>query len=262
MAQTLAEQAVDAINDVSGAHPGHRAAHAKGILMAGTFTATPEASRLTRAAHMQGASVRASVRFSNGGGNPNIPDYAREGRGMAVKLYLEDGGKTDMVMLSLPCFFVRTPEEFIEFTRARKPHPDTGQPDLERIGAFLGAHPEAQPAIEAARAAGPPASYATVAYNGIHTFRRVNADGDARAVRLRFEPEAGVQELSDEEARERGRDYLQEEIANRGAAAFRLTLGEIRDSSQELSRALSSPRVGLDGSALRSRARPAAVAPG
>ena len=34
----LAEQVVEAINDISGRHEGHRAAHAKGTLLAGTFT--------------------------------------------------------------------------------------------------------------------------------------------------------------------------------------------------------------------------------
>src|SRR5215210_2417505 len=114
---SLAEEAVDAMNEVTGRHPGFRAAHAKGTLWSGTFTATPEAARLTRAAHMQGDPVRATVRFSNGGGNPGIPDYAKEGRGLAVKLYLADGSKTDTVSLSVPCFFARTPEDFLEFTR-------------------------------------------------------------------------------------------------------------------------------------------------
>jgi catalase len=235
VAQSLAEQAVEAINDISGAHEGHRAAHAKGTLMAGTFEATPEAARLTRAAHMQGSPVRATVRFSNGGGDPGIPDYAREGRGIAVKLYLEDGEKTDMVGLTLPAFFVRTPEDFIEFTRARKPDPETGQPDMEKLGAFLGAHPEAQQPIQAAVSAGPPASYATCVYNFIHAFRWESADGGARWVRYRFEPEAGVQELSDEEARERGRDYLQEEIVGRERTAFTMvvTLAEEGDPIED-----------------------------
>lgn len=231
MAETLAEQAVDAINDVSGAHPGFRAAHAKGTLMAGRFTATPEAARLTRAPHMRGDPVKATIRFSNGGGDPRTPDYAREGRGMAVKLYLADGSKTDMVTLSLPCFFVRTPEEFLEFTRARKPDPETGQPDLEKVGAFLEAHPEALPAIQSALGAAPPVSYATCVYNGIHSFRWLNGDGEARYVRFRFEPEAGTEEISDDEARARGGDYLIDEIANRAGAAFRMivTLAEEGD---------------------------------
>ena len=228
----LAEQAVHAIDDVSGRHPGHRAAHAKGTLMAASFSATPDAARLTRAAHMQGDPVRATVRFSNGGGNPAIPDYAREGRGMAVKLYLPDGSTTDMVALTLPCFFVRTPEDFIEFTRTRKPDPETGKPDLERVGAWLGEHPEAQTAIQAALAAGPPDSYVTLAYNGIHSFRLVNARGEGRWIRYRWEPEAGERTLSDEEARDRGRDYLQQDIVRRAGAAWRLSvaLGEDGDA--------------------------------
>ena len=225
MADQLAEQVVEAINDIAGEHPGHRVAHAKGTLCAGMFTATPAAAKLTRAAHMQGDPVRATVRFSNGGGDPRVPDYATEGRGIAIKLYLADGTRTDMVGLTLPVFFVRTPEDFLEFTRARKPDPETGQPDLERVGAWLQAHPEAGPAIQAAVSAPPPASYATCEYNGIHAFRYVNGEGEGRFVRFRWEPEAGIEALSPEEARERGPDYLQEEILARvtgGGAAFRL----------------------------------------
>jgi catalase len=212
---SLAEDAVDAMNEATGRHPGFRAAHAKGTLWSGTFTATPEAKRLTRAAHMQGDPVRATVRFSNGGGNPRIPDYAREGRGLAVKLYLPDGSKTDLVTLSVPVFLVRTPEDFIELNRLRKPDPETGQPDMERLGAWLGEHPEAGPAIQHALGSSPPASYAQVAYHGVHAFRWVNADGETRFVRYQFVPEAGEATISDEEARELGRDYLQEEIAER-----------------------------------------------
>jgi catalase len=221
----LAEQVVDAINDVSGVHPGHRAAHARGTLCAGRFAATPAAARLTRAAHMQGERVRATVRFSNGGGDPGAPDYATEGRGMAVKLYLANGGRTDMVALSLPVFFARTPEDFLEFTRARRPDPETGQPDAERLGAWFAAHPEAGPAIQAAVTAPPPASYAACEYNGIHSFRWVNEAGEGRFVRFRWEPEAGIESLSAEDARARGATYLQEEVAARaaaGGAAFRL----------------------------------------
>jgi catalase len=216
----LAEEVVDAINDISGRHEGHRAAHAKGTLLAGTFTGS--GSGLTTAAHMGEGSVRVTARFSNGGGDPAIPDYAKEGRGLAVKFYLPDGSKTDIVALSVPCFFARTPEDFLEFTRARKPDPETGRPDLEKVGAWLGDHPEAGPAIQAALSADPPESYATVTYNSIHSFLWTDPDGVERWVRYRFEPEAGERTLSAEEARALGRDYLQEEIARREVAAFTL----------------------------------------
>ena len=152
------------------------------------------------------------------------PGDVEEGRGLAVKFYLPDGSKTDIVALSLPCFFARTPEDFLDFTRARKPDPETGKPDLEKVGAWLGEHPEAVPAIQAALSAEPPESYATVAYNSIHAFRWIAADGTERWVRYRFEPEAGERSLSVEEAKERGRDYLQEEIVARDAAAFSLVV--------------------------------------
>ena len=218
----LAEQVVDAINDITGSHDGHRAAHAKGTLLTGTFTGSD--AGLTTAAHMAGEPVRVTARFSNGGGDPKIPDYAQEGRGLALKFYLPDGSKTDIVALSLPCFFVRTPEDFLDFTRARKPDPETGQPDLEKVGAWLGEHPEAGPAIQAALSAEPPESYATVVYNSIHSFRWTAPDGTERWVRYRFEPEAGERSLSVEDAKERGRDYLQEEIVTRDEAAFRLVV--------------------------------------
>jgi catalase len=210
---SLAEEAVDAINAISGVHPGHRAAHAKGTLLTGTFT--PAASGLTTAPHLQDEPVEVTARFSNGGGDPGMPDYAREGRGLAVKFYLADGRKTDIVALSLPCFFVRTPEDFLSFTRARQ-DPERLMPD------WLGSHPEALPAIQAALGADPPASYATCAYNSIHSFRWTDAGGESRFVRYRWEPEAGVQTLSGEDAKARGRDYLQEDILERGESAFRL----------------------------------------
>jgi catalase len=224
----LAVEAVDAINAISGVHAGHRAAHAKGTLLTGTFTPSAQASALTMAVHMQGEPSRVTVRFSNGGGDPGIPDYAREGRGMAVKFYLPDGGKTDIVALTLPCFFVRTPEDFIAFTKARR-EPEKLMPD------FLGAHPEALPAIQAALGADPPESYATCMYNAIHSFRWLDAGGGSRWVRYRFEPEAGERTLPGEEAKARGRDYLQEDILARGETAFRLLviLGEEADSVED-----------------------------
>ena len=233
MTDRLAEQAVDAINEISGRHPGHRAAHARGVLCAGEFVATDAARSLTRAAHMSGDPVRATIRFSNGSGNPEAPDYERDGQGLAVKLYLPgdsenpQGAKTDFVALSLPVFFVRTVEDFIEFTRSRKPDPETGNPDPEKVGPFIEAHPEALPAIQAALGAEPAASYATRVYHGIHAFRWTNADGQSRHVRYRWEPEAGEQSVSFEEAKERGGDFLRPEILERvqkETVAFRLVV--------------------------------------
>jgi len=212
---SLPEQIVDAIHDLSGRYDGTRAVHAKGVVCEGTFTATPEVAGLTRAAPMQGAPVPATVRFSNGGGDPAAKDSAKDGRGLAVKLYLEDGSRTDMVAITLPRFFVRTAEDFLEFTRSRKPDPETGQPDMAKIGPFLEAHPEALPAIQHALSQPAPASYAQLEYHGIHAFKWIAPDGTERWTRFNFRPLAGVAGISDEEAAERAPDYLQEEIRER-----------------------------------------------
>lgn len=234
----LYERIVDALNDLYGVHPGHRAVHSKGVLCAGTFTATPAGAALTRAAHMQGEPADALVRFSNGGGDPGAPDYARDGRGMATKLTLPDGGATDVVSLTLPVFFVRTPADFLDLTRARKPDPVTGKPDMEKLGAFFAAHPEALPATQISLAAPRPESYARLEYHAIHAFRWVDADRSGRYVRYRWEPEAGVGALSDDEARTRGADYLGEELAERLAAgpvrfALHVTLGAPEDPTDD-----------------------------
>ena len=178
MPEPSPEQVVDAINDISGVHPGHRAAHAKGTLCAGHVHGDAGGGRAhARRAHAGRARAGDGALLQRRR-RPRQPDYATEGRGMAVKLYLDDGARTDMVALSLPVFFARTPEDFLEFTRARKPDPATGQPDMEKLGTWLGEHPEAGPAIQAAVTAPPPASYAQCDYNGIHAFRWMNADGE------------------------------------------------------------------------------------
>jgi catalase len=222
----IAERAVDAINDLSGRHEGHRAAHARGTLCAGTFTAAPGAAELTSAAHMQGEPVRVTVRFSNGSGDPSTPDNdRRDGRGLAVKFYLPDGTTTDIVALTLPCFFVRTPEDFIGFAYARLPDPETGELDMGKVGAFVQEHPETAAALQhIIPSLVPPRSYATVAYNSIHSFRLVNG-GDGRFVRYRFVPEAGVEALPEEEIDGAPPEYLQDDIRERlarGPVRFKL----------------------------------------
>jgi catalase len=45
----LAEQLLDALDALSGLHPGFRPAHAKGLMCSGAFTPSSEAVKLTRA---------------------------------------------------------------------------------------------------------------------------------------------------------------------------------------------------------------------
>jgi catalase len=211
------EQLVDAIGEAGGRFPGHRAAHAKGSVLTGTFTPSAQARGLTRAQHFQDGPVRTTVRFSNGGAKPHSNDAGvGDGRGLAVKFYLGDGTTTDIVSLSLPLFFVRNPEEFLEFTLARAE-------SMEKVGEFVGSHPATLAAVQQiAPRLVPPRSYATVVYNSIHAFKLVNDSGDERWVRWRWLPEAGQEDLPEDEREGMDRDFLQKEIFERVPVRFTL----------------------------------------
>ncbi len=210
----VAERIVDVMNEIHGVHPGFRAVHAKGSCCRGTFVPTPEAAELCIAAHFL-QEVPVTVRFSNGSGRPTRADGARDERGMAVKFHLPDGGTTDIVSLTIPVFFVRTPETFLAFLEAQRPDPETGKPDLERVGAFINDHPETQNAVGFAAFSMAPASFANCTFHGIHSFVLIAPDGTRRFVRYRWVPQAGPATLSDEETRALGRDYLHEELHRR-----------------------------------------------
>jgi catalase len=217
-------QAADAANDVFGRHPGYRALHAKGTLLKGTFTATPDAARLTRAAHMQGEPVPATIRVSNGSGNPDAPDYAPDVRGLAVKLYLPDGSRTDIVAQTAPRFPVHTPEAFVELLHAQHPEPAMAW----KFPLFLVRHPEAIRGLPAnLPALRPPTSYAACRYFAIHAYRLLDSEGGSRYVRYTLAPDAPESKLGPLEAKRRGHDYLQEEIRDRvgkGPVRFSLEL--------------------------------------
>jgi catalase len=225
---TLWEEIVDALGAVNGGpHPGHRAVHAKGTVCEGTFTPTPEAKELSRAAHLQGGPVEATIRFSNASGHPRTPDAdPLAGRGMAVKFHLPDGEATDIVAVPLVVFLARTPEDFLEMTRARIPDPETGQPDPEKLGAYLAEHPEAGVALQKGiPKLAPTTSFATSDYRALHAFCLIDADGGEHWGRYVWEPEAGTEYLTDEERDAADRDYLQDEIRARlaeGIARFTL----------------------------------------
>ncbi len=213
-------QAVDIVNARFGAHAGRRALHAKGTFCTGTFTATPAAAQLSRAAHLQGDAIPVLARVSNGGGNPDEPDYAADVRGLAVSLQLPDGSATDMVAQSIPRFFQRTPEEFAQFIRA-----STGAAAAVRLPLYLATHPKALKSLPTnAGALRPPPSFAQCRFFGVHAFVWVADGGQSRAVRWTWEPAAGDARLSPRVAKALGRDYLHDGIAATLPARWRLTV--------------------------------------
>jgi catalase len=209
---TTPEQAVEAANFKFGTHPGRRALHAKGSVYSGTFTATPEAAALTRAAHMQGGPVDAIARISNGGGDPDAPDFAPDVRGLAVSFHLPDGSRTDISSQTLPRFPFKGPDPFVEFIRVTKPSVASAL----RLPLLLARHPGAIGTIGSNLALlKPPPSYAAIPYYALHAFKWVDAEGGERYVRYTWKPTIDLEPLARGEAKRRGRDYLREELEAR-----------------------------------------------
>jgi catalase len=203
------DDAIKAIRASGGAKSGYRALHAKGTLYSGTFTASAEAARLSRAAHLTGSTVPALIRCSNGSGNPKQRDGAPGVRGMAVKFTLPDGSTTDVSTQTAKLFASSTPDGFVDLLRAMRPSP--GAP--LRLAAYLATHPRLIGSLGGA--AKVPASYATVEYHGLHAFRWVDADGGARFVRYHLVPVAGDKYLGLRTALSKGPDFLTDELDER-----------------------------------------------
>ena len=202
---TTPEEGLAKIHARFGAHDGHRALHAKGIHCVGTFTATPEAAELTKAAHMSGAPVPAKVRFSNGGGDPNVPDYVADVRGLAVSFRLPDGTSTDILGQTIPHFPFPDEKGFFATLVVSKP----GLAGLLHLPAFIARYPRAALQVaEANKVIGQRIGFAAHRYFPFHAFKWVDADGGSRYVRYTWQPTVEETSLSKAEAKERGRDFL------------------------------------------------------
>jgi catalase len=178
----LSQELLQQFDTIFGVHPGFRPAHAKGIMLNGSFTPSPKSASLTRAPHMNRPSTPATVRFSNSTGIPVIPDNDpnADPRGCAIRFHLADRVHTDIVSHSTNAFPVRTGQDFLEFLHAIAATDLTHFPGspLEK---YLGTHPV------------------------------------SRYGRYRIVPEAGDDPLDAAAAAAKGPNYLFDELAQRVA---------------------------------------------
>ena len=185
------EDAIATIERVVGTKPGFRRAHARGLVLRGSFQANPEARGLSVAEHLQGGAVPCLVRFSNASGNPCAPDYnsPTEGRvlGMAIKFELPSGKAATWAGVNIPAFPARTPEEFIKFTAAQKPG-SGGKPSILRIAWHVIRHLHLLTSIKHIKALKPAGSFAMETYHGIHTYYFVDGTGARKPFRYQWVP--------------------------------------------------------------------------
>ena len=210
---------VNALNAVFGKPQGTRSAHTKGLCLTGKFAPSPDAAKLSKAAHFA-KPVPITARFSLGGGNPQAPDNVKGNvRGLAVRFDLGQGATTDLVMISAPVFFVKTPALFVEFLQT------VGSGDKAKLDTFFATHPESTRQAAWLNSHPVPASYAGVGYWGVHGFTFTHADGDKALVKYKAIPDAGELGLSDEEAASKGANFYEEEMKERlgnGSVSFEL----------------------------------------
>lgn len=212
----IAEEAIQALDKLSGGvHAGYRPVHAKGLLLAGAFSPTPEAAALSRAPHFQAGSTPVVARFSDFAGVPGIPDNDPNGagpRGCAIRFQLGEHLHTDIIAHSANGFPVRTAPEFVEFLHAiGASGPDVPHPNP--IEKFLGSHPKALAFVQMPKPI--PTSFAKESYFSVTAYKFIDAKGTSHHVRYRILPDAGNEYLDAEAAAAKGPNFLMEELAAR-----------------------------------------------
>ena len=210
----LANELLQQFDQLFGLHPGFRAAHAKGLMLSGTFTPSEGASALTRAPHITQPSTPVTARFSNSTGIPLIPDNSPDAnpRGLAIRFNLAEHVHTDIVSHSTDGFPTRDGRQFLEFLKAvAASGPDVPVP--KPVELFLGSHPAALAFVQAPKPF--PTSLARDTYFAVTAYAFTNHAGQTRYGRYRIVPEAGNEYLKDAQVPAMGENYHYVEISKR-----------------------------------------------
>ena len=239
---SVAKRLVDSIiADFPDHKDGTRPIHTIGIGVKGTFAPSEVARSYCIAEHLQPRPdpVEVTVRFSNGSGSPAQHDGWNDVRGMATRFHLGGDRATDLIAMTLGGFFVRSVDEFFDFTKNAQqtkvkrespwckildmlslkpplPNPPPGQTQSGDAGTldYADKHRFAQLAVFQAGMLGAPTSYVRAVYHAVHTFFVVGPDGVRRPVRFSWKPVDGVQTTTDTTKAPVDR-YLQEELRAR-----------------------------------------------
>jgi catalase len=218
---------VDQFEATFGKFEGYRRSGAKGICATGEFIGSADARTLSTSSAFSGKSVPVVVRFSVGGANPKVADNGKSQRNLALQFDLPDGEQWQMGNISAPVFGASSPQQFIALLASRQPDPATKAPDPAKFKAFNDANPEVLLQGKHFASQPVPASFGSVNYWGVHGYGFVNASGAQQFGKWIFEPVAGLQGLSDDEAKAKGANFLFEDLRQRvkdGKVAFHFNL--------------------------------------
>ncbi|MFJ5623247.1 catalase [Peribacillus loiseleuriae] len=174
-----------------------RVVHAKGGGAHGTFTVTNDLSKYTKAKLFNGVGKETDmfIRFSSVAGELGSADTARDPRGFSVKFYTEEGNY-DIVGNNTPVFFIRDAIKFPDFIHTQKRDPRTHLKNPTAVWDFWSHSPESLHQVTTLMSdRGIPATWRHMHGYGSHTFKWVNADGQAVWVKYHFRTEQGVKNL-------------------------------------------------------------------
>ena len=183
-----------------------RIVHARGSGAHGYFQAYKPLASLTKAAFLQNPQekTRIFVRFSTVAGGAGSIDTARDVRGFAVKFYTSEGN-FDLVGNNIPVFFIQDAIKFPDLIHSVKMEPDRGFPQAasahDTFWDFASLMPESMHMlmwVMSDRAI--PRSYRMMEGFGVHTFRLINAEGEAHFVKFHWRPVIGAASLVWDEA--------------------------------------------------------------
>lgn len=219
------EQLVNVLEKLAGGpYAGHRANHAKGIVVRGVFVPTAAAATLSRAPHFNRNAVEVTARFSNSTGVPTLPDADGNAspRGIAIRFHYAERAYTDIVSISYNGFPSATPEEFLAFLNAvAQSGPTAAKPSpVER---YLATHPKAKLFVTTPKPT--PTSFARQAFFGVNAFKFTNAGGQQRYIRYQILPVDGEQFVADKDVARLPANFLFDELRTRlprESAQFRL----------------------------------------
>ncbi|WP_085521946.1 catalase [Tuberibacillus sp. Marseille-P3662] len=197
-----------------------RIVHAKGAGAHGYFEVTnDEISKYTKADFLSEKGKRTDmfIRFSTVAGELGSADTVRDPRGFSVKFYTEEGNY-DLVGNNTPIFFIRDAIKFPDFIHTQKRNPKTGLKDPNMVWDFWSLSPESLHQVTYLHGdRGIPATLRHMNGYGSHTYKWVNADGEAFWIKYHFVSDQGVKnldpELADKTAGENP-DYHREDLYN------------------------------------------------
>jgi len=179
-----------------------RVVHAKGGGAFGYFEVTHDITKYCKAKIFEhvGKKTPMLIRFSTVGGESGSADTARDPRGFAMKFYTEEGN-WDLVGNNTPIFFIRDTFLFPSFIHTQKRNPKTHLKDPDMFWDFITLRPETTHQVSFLFSGrGTPDGFRHMNGYGSHTFKLVNAAGEAVYCKFHCKTNQGIKNFTRQEA--------------------------------------------------------------